>query len=157
MKLTRYLPACVLAVAMLFFMYDIVVDLLSGLDGVWHIAVEFAVFVAISVVLGGELHHVRKLNRDITAEKSKNARLAGEMLTVINGQFERWSLSSSEAEVALLLIKGLSMKEIAEARDVKEKTVRAQAASIYAKSSQTGRHELAAYFIEDLMSSAPTV
>jgi len=44
------------------------------------------------------------------------------------------------------------MKEIAAVRNVKEKTVRSQATSIYAKSGYTGRHELSAHFIEDLMS-----
>lgn len=36
-------------------------------------------------------------------------------------------------------------------RDVKEKTVRQQATSSYAKSGYPGRHELAAHVIEDLM------
>jgi DNA-binding CsgD family transcriptional regulator len=152
LKYIRYLPAIVLAGAMLFFAYDILVDLRTGLDGIWHIVVEMVVFVAISIVLGRELLHVRQLNRDIVMEKSKTARLAGEMLAVINKQFQVWGLSSSEAEIALLLIKGLSMKEIAEARNVRDKTVRTQAASIYAKTGHSGRHELAAYFIEDLMS-----
>ena len=151
-NVVRYLPAIVLAGAMLFFAYDILVDLATGLDGIWHILIELAVFIAISVVLGRELLHVRQLNRDIVLEKTKTARLAGEMLSVMNNQFQEWGLSSSEAEVALLLIKGLSMKEIAEARNVKDKTVRTQAASIYAKTGHSGRHELAAYFIEDLMS-----
>ena len=152
MKYVRYLPAIVLAGAMLFFAYDILVDIATGLDGIWHIVVELVVFLAISAVLGRELLHVRQLNRDIVMEKSKTARLAGEMLSVMNRQFKVWGLSGSEAEIALLLIKGLSMKEIAEARNVKDKTVRTQAASIYAKTGHSGRHELAAYFIEDLMS-----
>ncbi len=67
-------------------------------------------------------------------------------------QFSQWKLTPSESDVALLLVKGLSMKEIATARDVKEKTVRLQATSIYAKSACAGRHELSAHFIEDLMS-----
>jgi DNA-binding CsgD family transcriptional regulator len=151
-KYVRYLPAIVLAGAMLFFAYDILVDIATGLDGIWHIVVELVVFLAISAVLGRELLHVRQLNRDIVMEKSKTARLAGEMLSVMNRQFKVWGLSDSETEIALLLIKGLSMKEIAEARNVKDKTVRTQAASIYAKTGHSGRHELAAYFIEDLMS-----
>lgn len=152
MKYVRYLPAIVLAGAMLFFAYDILVDIATGLDGIWHIVVELVVFLAVSAVLGRELLHVRQLNRDIVIEKSKTARLAGEMLSVMNRQFKVWGLSGSEAEIALLLIKGLSMKEIAEARNVKDKTVRTQAASIYMKTGHSGRHELAAYFIEDLMS-----
>ena len=54
-----------------------------------------------------------------------------------------------------MLIKGLSMKEISFAREVKEKTIRQQATSVYAKSGYAGRHELAAHFIEDLMSHDP--
>ncbi|MFN3164676.1 MAG: helix-turn-helix transcriptional regulator [Pseudohongiellaceae bacterium] len=79
------------------------------------------------------------------------------MLDVMRAQFTNWQLSASEVDVALLLIKGLSMKEIATARNVKEKTVRTQAASVYAKSGHAGRHELAAHFIEDLMSAIPLV
>jgi hypothetical protein len=44
------------------------------------------------------------------------------------------------------------MKDIVVARNAKEKNVRSQAISVYAKSGCTGRHELAAHFIEDLMS-----
>jgi len=101
------------------------------------------------------VQHVRKLALEVDTEKSKNARLAGELLAVMYEKFEQWGLSGSESEIALLLIKGLSMKEIGEARGVKEKTVRTQAATIYAKSAQAGRHELAAYFLEDLLGDLP--
>ncbi len=154
MTCRRYLPAVVLAFAMCFFIYDIVSDLLSNDDGIFHIAIELAVFLAISIVLFYELQHAKSLAKKIEIEKSKTARLAGELLSVMREQFSKWSLTPSESEVALLVIKGLSMKEIAAARNVKEKTVRSQATSIYAKSGYTGRHELAAHFIEDLMSEA---
>lgn len=155
MKSSQYLPVIVLAGAMLFFAYDIAVDLITGLDGLLHISIESVVFVAISMSLAREVQHVRTLALEVDTEKSKNARLAGEMLAVMHGKFEQWGLSGSESEIALLLIKGLSMKEIAEARGVKEKTVRSQAATIYAKSAQAGRHELAAYFLEDLLGGLP--
>ena len=152
MGVRKYLPAAVLASAMSFFVYDIAVDLIEGGDSFLHIAIELLVFSAISIVLLRELRQVRRLNQAIREEKSKTARLAGELLAVINDQFTQWHLSPSECEVALLLIKGLSMKEIAAAREVKEKTVRSQATSIYAKAGYAGRHELAAHFIQDLMS-----
>ncbi|WP_299085340.1 LuxR C-terminal-related transcriptional regulator [uncultured Paraglaciecola sp.] len=151
-NVNKYLPAAVLAAAMLFFAYDIIVDVVSGGDSYLHIVIEFAVFLAISYVLFRELLHVKALNTEIRAEKSKTARLAGELFSVIRSQFEQWELSPSESEVAMLLIKGFSMKEIAELRNVKEKTVRLQATKIYSKSGYSGRHELAAHFIEDLMS-----
>lgn len=152
MKNSRYLPTAVLASAMLFFAYDIITDLIKESDSYLHIGIELLVFVAISMVLFHELQHVKSLNREIRVEKSKNARLAGELLTVMQEQFNHWDLSPSEADIALLLIKGLSIKEIADARNVKEKTIRGQATNIYSKSGYAGRHELVAHFIEDLMS-----
>lgn len=150
-RVIYYLPAMVLALAMTFFAYDISIDLANNSDSPIHIFIELIVFVAISFVLFRELQHVKSLHRTIIAEKSKTARLAGELLSVIESQFSQWQLSPSESEVALLLIKGLSMKEIAQVRQVKEKTVRLQATNIYAKSGYAGRHELSAHFIQDLM------
>jgi DNA-binding NarL/FixJ family response regulator len=153
-KTASYLPSIVLAGAMAFFAYDIAVDLMDGTDSAWHLGLEAGVFLAISLVLAAELRHVRRLRGAVRREQARTARLAGEMLSVMRDQFDRWALSASEAEVALLLVKGLSMKEIAEVRQVKEKTVRSQAASVYAKSGCAGRHELAAFFIEDLLVAA---
>lgn len=70
---------------------------------------------------------------------------------VVNQQFNDWNLTSSEAEVGWLLLKGLSLKEIAAVRNTLEKTVRQQASSIYKKADVCGRHAFAAWFIEDLM------
>jgi len=137
---------------MAFFVFDIASDIWSNEDGYLHITLELLVFMAISLVLFRELQHVKSLTKEISIEKSKSARLAGELLQVMKEQFSKWGLTVSESEVSLLLIKGLSMKEIAEVRQVKEKTVRGQATAIYAKANCAGRHELAAYFIEDLMS-----
>jgi DNA-binding NarL/FixJ family response regulator len=69
----------------------------------------------------------------------------------IDAQMIRWQLTNAEKEVALLLLKGLSLKEIAEVRGVSEKTARAQSFSIYSKSGLGGRAELSAFFLEDLM------
>jgi DNA-binding NarL/FixJ family response regulator len=148
----KYLPATVLFLAMVFFAYDIITDVINDGDSFPHIFIELIVFVAISFILFRELHHVKSLNKKIKEEKSKTARLAGELLSVMLEQFAQWKLTPSESDVALLLVKGLSMKEIADTRNVKEKTVRLQATSIYAKSGCAGRHELSAHFIEDLMS-----
>ncbi len=69
----------------------------------------------------------------------------------IDEQFDRWQLSPAEKEVGLLLLKGLSHREIAEARSVTEATARQQARAVYKKAGLSGRHDLAAFFLEDLM------
>jgi DNA-binding CsgD family transcriptional regulator len=69
----------------------------------------------------------------------------------IDAQMDSWKLTHAEKDVALLLLKGLSLKEIAEIRHVSDKTARAQSFSIYLKSGLGGRAELSAFFLEDLM------
>ena len=74
---------------------------------------------------------------------------------VIKQQFHEWHLTASEQEVALLLLKGLSFREIASLRETREKTVRQQASTIYGKSGLEGRHVLAAWFLEDFIATEP--
>ena len=69
----------------------------------------------------------------------------------IDAQFSRWNLTEAEREVALLLLKGLSLKEIAAVRATAERTIRAQAQSVYSKAGLTGRAALSAFFLEDLL------
>ena len=87
------------------------------------------------------------------AEAEAAIRGLGEAL---DRQFQRWSLSPAEAEVALLLLKGLAMKEIAAVRGVSERTVREEAQAVYGKAGLAGRAELSAFFLEDLLLPAPT-
>ena len=69
----------------------------------------------------------------------------------IEEQLNKWGLTNAEKEVAFLLLKGLSLKEIASTRNTSEKTARAQSISIYSKAALEGRSELAAFFLEDLL------
>jgi DNA-binding NarL/FixJ family response regulator len=154
-NLKNLYPTIVLVSAALFFAYDIVHDLMADNERSLHIFIEAIVFMAVSTVLFQELRRLGYLRAELSEERSRTARLSGELLAVMRSQFSQWGLTPSEGEVALLLIKGLSMREIAEAREVKEKTVRQQATSVYAKSGYAGRHELVAHFIEDLMNAAP--
>jgi DNA-binding CsgD family transcriptional regulator len=71
--------------------------------------------------------------------------------TALDRQFERWALSPAEKEVALLLLKGLSHKEVAQVRSITEATARQQARAVYKKAGLSGRNDLAAFFLEDLL------
>lgn len=151
LKLNKYFPTIVLGLASTFFLYDIITDILKGEDSYLHLITEGFIFLATSIVLTQEVLRVLQLRKNLRQEEGKVARLSGELSKVIKKDFEEWKLSESEKEVAILLIKGLSMSEIGELRGVKEKSVRQQATSIYAKSKCPNRHELAAKFIEDLL------
>ena len=69
----------------------------------------------------------------------------------IDTQFAHWGLTDAEREVALLLLKGLSLKEISTVRSTSERTVRTQARALYGKSGLEGRAALSAFFLEDLL------
>ncbi len=78
-------------------------------------------------------------------------RISKEYNKQLMAQFDLWGFTQSEQEIALLLLKGLSFKEIATIRNRQEKTVRQQGSAIYRKSSVTGRHEFSAWFFEDML------
>jgi DNA-binding NarL/FixJ family response regulator len=69
----------------------------------------------------------------------------------IDRQFVTWKLTEAEREIGLLILKGLSLKEIAAVRVTSERTIRAQAQSIYAKAGLSGRAALSAFFLEDIL------
>jgi len=96
--------------------------------------------------------------RDLEVARLQGQRWRSDARTLLKGlgdaideQFKQWNLTEAEREVALLLLKGLSLKEIAQVRSTSERTIRAQARALYAKAGLTGRAALSAFFLEDLM------
>lgn len=99
-----------------------------------------------------------KLIRELEVARAQGQRWRAETRSHLIGlgeamevQFSRWNLTEAEREVALLLLKGLSHKEIAAVRSSSERTVREQARALYAKAGLTGRAALSAFFLEDLI------
>jgi len=94
-------------------------------------------------------------DRDVWRERTTH--VLGTLGAEIDAQFERWSLTRAERDVALLLLKGLGHKEAAAQLGRSERTVRQHAVSLYRKSGLGGRAELAAFFLEDLLLPAETL
>lgn len=93
------------------------------------------------------------VHRAIAAGEDWRARSRSEIAdfsAAIAREFEAWALTPAEAEIAGLMLKGMSLKQIAAARATSEATIRQQAGGIYRKSGLSGRAELAAYFLESL-------
>jgi DNA-binding CsgD family transcriptional regulator len=67
-------------------------------------------------------------------------------------QFDEWGMTDAEKEIGMLILKGLSHKEVSTLRGTSEATVRQQAQSIYQKSNLPGKTAFSAYFLEDLFS-----
>lgn len=99
-----------------------------------------------------------RLDRELIASRADAQRWSREAQDVLKGlgaaidrQFDTWGLTPAERDVALLQLKGLRHKEIAELRQTSERTVRQQALLIYRKAGLTGRTDLAAFFLKDLL------
>lgn len=145
-----------------------VVDLATDSPRVWngpHAAVEIA-FIALAAASSILLFRgwreaerslegvqamlaARQAERDHWHTLARNAlRGLGEAM---DRQFDVWQLTPAEKETALFLLKGYSHKEIARLTGRAERTVRQHSVSVYRKSDLAGRHELAAFFFEDML------
>jgi DNA-binding CsgD family transcriptional regulator len=121
------------------------------------------VLVSVGVVLliriaTQQREHQLVVMRDLELARLQGQQWRARARSLLNGlgdaideQFTRWSFTDAEREIALLLLKGLSLKEAATVRATSERTIRAQAQSLYNKAGLSGRAALAAFFLEDLL------
>jgi len=166
---TDYLPAslgrlrvsmaAVLTAMALLVSIDVFIDIEDGERE--HVVLDLLIG---GIALGGIAGIVR-MNRRASALQGRLRVVEGEaarfrdesraylsgLSLAIDRQLTRWALSPAEREVVLLLLKGLSHKEIATVRSCSERTVRHQARVAYRKAGLAGRVELAAFFLEDLL------
>ncbi len=96
-------------------------------------------------------NNLKRVELENQHNKDKLAEKINGISQHIEQEFIKWQLTATEKEIALMLLKGLTFKDIAKARCKSERTVRQQAGAIYAKSSLANRSDLAAYFLEDFM------
>lgn len=145
---------------------DLVHDMKEGAAAT-HLAIEAVLILAsftLIAVLGRGVWHQQRDNRRLKQELAALEADDGvnqqspellearhRLAQLAERQFHEWGFTDTERDVALLLLKGLSFKEIAAVRDTVEKTVRQQASTLYRKSGLRGRHELAGWFIEDFL------
>jgi len=160
----RTLIAIILLVIMVMVLVDLVNDAGQGV-GIWHLLAEglmalaalVGVFLLIrgSMALKRSLVAERKISGELQAEAEKwrlqSKKFLEGLSNAIDDKLTAWKLTESEKEVAFLLLKGLSLKEVADIRGTTEKTARTQSIAIYAKSGLAGRSELSAFFLEDLL------
>jgi DNA-binding CsgD family transcriptional regulator len=158
------LIATLLAVIMTLNFVDVVSDVRLGVP-TWHIISEGAIvllsavgFFYLVIEMRSRSRSLHQLSYQLQRSNAALADMNDEMAQAkrafsdaIQEQFGRWELTQGERDVAMLLLKGLSFREIANLRDTREKTVRQQASTVYAKSGLEGRHAFSAWFLEDAL------
>lgn len=160
----RWVIISVLTLVTIMVGVDLFTDLREGVRS-WHIFVEGAIGVTalfgVFYVMRGSFELKHRLEREINdfskfkieaeAWRVEARKYIEGLSKAIDHQLSKWNLTVAEKEVAFLLLKGLSQKEIAEIRNTTEKTARVQSMAIYSKSGLAGRSELSAFFLEDLL------
>ena len=139
---------------------DLIADAREGTRFLHLLAEGAVVMIALTgaiMLIRHLLREAKDLGRRLEGSRQEAIQWREEAQSLIRGlgveidrQFGKWNLTSAEKEVALFLLKGLSHKEIARIRHVSEATTRQQARTIYKKAGVAGRHDLAAFFLEDL-------
>ena len=99
---------------------------------------------------------IQRAADDGRAWRTQSRRFLDGLSRSIDAQFDAWHLTPAEADVAGLLLKGASLREIAVLRRTPEATIRQQAQTVYRKSGLASRAELSAYFLEDLFTVGET-
>ncbi len=160
----RIVIAAVLVLVAVFVGIDLTTDFGDGVAG-FHIVAEGVIGIlalaGVYYVLRGHSELRRQLaveRRDFSRFRSQAEAWRAESRKYVDGlalaidqQLVRWGLTAAEKEVAFLLLKGLSLREVAAVRGTTEKTARVQSMAIYAKAGVAGRSELSAFFLEDLL------
>ena len=154
----RLLALVALAVAILFFLYDLVVDIVvEGEIGTTHFVMELIVFLGVTMALLLGARDLGRLRTRLDREERRNKAVSQGLADSIATQMDEWRMTRSEKDVAWLIIKGYRFAEIAQARGVKENTTRLQATAIYSKAGVSGRAEFVAEIIQSLLLLLPDV
>lgn len=141
--------------AELFFILDFVDDLYLFnfflVNPEYHTKLENLASFALAIAIFFTFYEIKLVLKEQKDVKASLEVASGHLSGVISSQFSQWSFSVSESQIALLLMKGLSLQEIADARGAKIGTVKSQCSSIYRKSELANRSELVSFFMEDLL------
>ena len=133
-----------------FFIYDIWKDWQE--DWSWHFIFESVAVFSLLILIFYFFKEWHQNYLMIQNYKKEIDQIQSSIWAEIEKQFQEWKLTSAEQEIAMMLIKGFSMKEISKFRSTAENTVRQQANTIYKKADLQGRHELSGCFIEEIFS-----
>ncbi|MHA3979940.1 helix-turn-helix transcriptional regulator [Halovulum sp. GXIMD14794] len=123
----------------------------------WQARELIEIGAALGLVLGfviglQALIVTRRRNRLVESQLRAASTAFAELL---EERFEEWGLTPAERDVAWFTLKGFSNGEIANLRETSEGTVKAQSNAIFRKAGVSGRSQLMALFLDDLLTDGP--
>ncbi|WP_299636417.1 helix-turn-helix transcriptional regulator [uncultured Ruegeria sp.] len=138
-----------------YFLWEILASIL-GIPSVplrWNVRELVEAGASIGLILGAFLGVRLALVAQKATHRAETARriTSGEFTTVVESYFKKLGLTGAETEIAWLVLKGMSMAEIANLRQTRIGTVKAQCTAIYRKAGVSGKSQLISQLVEDLL------
>lgn len=134
-----------------FFAGDVLADFRIPSESLPYLSVEALACATLVLTILAELHFLRQiLQRQAHLQRAASVATAA-ISEVIEAHLVAWKLTPSEHDIANLLVKGLSIAEIARIRGNAEGTVKSHLNAVYRKSGSQNRHDLLAQILDSLM------
>jgi DNA-binding CsgD family transcriptional regulator len=115
-----------------------------------QIAAGLAVVALFTAIVFEAIYLMNLLRRKANLERSVGM-ASSALQDVIESHFSEWKLTASEHDVATLMVKGLSIAEIAQIRGSADGTVKAHLNNIYRKSNTRNRAELLSSIMDSML------
>jgi DNA-binding CsgD family transcriptional regulator len=133
------------------FLNDVISDLSEVGSFEWNRVSESLAVVGLFGGIAFETGYLlRLLQRKAILERSVGM-ASSALQDVIESHFSEWNLTASERDVAALMVKGLSIAEIANVRGSAEGTVKAHLNNIYRKSDARNRAEVLSHIMDAMI------
>jgi len=145
--------------SVIFFVFDVASDIYErvlasnapSLVDLTHLLFEVFSALALMMAIRILIRQLRWLQVRNTQQSESLNFLRGEMDIFAQGKFDDWGLTSAERDIAMYMLKGLSIAEIASARSTAEGTVKAQTSNIFRKARVASRIELMSLFMDEFL------
>jgi DNA-binding CsgD family transcriptional regulator len=123
---------------------------------VMHLGLELVASVALAAAFLIIRHEIRLIERMRHGSNQKLFALREDFDGLVQQKFAEWKLTRSEADIALLTLRGLKISDIAQARQTQVGTIKSQLSTIFRKSGTSTRTEFVASFIDEFLDFAAT-
>lgn len=156
---SHYIGAISMIACVMFFTLDITLDVVRISDGEFifttydtaHFALEIIAVLCLIYAFLNILGRLKQARLQIDDTRSKLEAVRKDFRDIFDDKCKKWALTAAERDVAILLLKGLPLAEIAEARNTAVGTVKAQSSTIFRKASVRSRPELMSVILDDFL------
>lgn len=149
--------------SMAFFGYDVITDILKHSSAAMsyssgelvHLIFEILAVLGLGYASLTLRAHWRLLQAEATQSQETIQILRGSFDAALHEKFDEWRLTKAERDVTLLMIRGLSVADIASARKTAQGTIKAQSTSIFRKIGVASKTELMSAIIDEFLDTHP--